>query len=107
TEGDAGARNLIGHPRDQFVAVKKYGAGAVTHDTHDRLQRRGFAGAVASEQRDNLTFMHVEGYTVQDVRLAVPGLQILDRKHGCAHVKHARPPYRLRELRGCPPRYRS
>ncbi len=50
------------------------------HDAHDRFQGRGLAGPIASEERDNLARIDLEIHPVQDVRLAVPGLQVLDRQ---------------------------
>ena len=45
------------------------------------FKRRGLSGAVAAEQRDHLAGVHVEIDAVQDVGLAVPGLQILNRQY--------------------------
>ena len=49
-------------------------------DAHDRLQRRGLARAIAPEQRHDLALVHIERHAVENVRLAIPGLQVLDRK---------------------------
>ena len=57
---------------------------AFADDAHDRFQRRRLAGAVAPEQRDDLARPHVEVDAVQDVRFAVPGLQVPNRAAGCA-----------------------
>ena len=100
-ERDAGARDLIRRAIDQFLALEAHRAGAPPDHAHDRLQRRGLAGAVAAEQRHHLAFVHVEARAVQDVRLAVPGLQVLDREQGRARVKHAPLPCRLRALPDC------
>ena len=69
---------------DQLAALETHRAGAVADDAHDRFQGRGLAGAVAAEQRDHFALPHVEDRAVQDVRFAVPGLQVLDRKQGAA-----------------------
>ena len=42
---------------------------------HQAAQRRGLAGAVAAEQRDDLALAHLEADAVQDVALAVEGVQ--------------------------------
>ena len=42
---------------------------------HQAAQRRGLAGAVAAEQRHDLAFAHLEADAVQDVALAVKGVQ--------------------------------
>ena len=49
-------------------------------DAHDRLERRGFADAIAAEQSHDLAGANLEIDAVQDVRLAVPGLQVLHGK---------------------------
>ena len=67
---------------DQLAALEAHRAGALADDAHDRFQRRGLAGAVAAEQRHHFALAHVEDHAVQDVRLAVPGLQVLDREQG-------------------------
>ena len=53
---------------------------------HQAAQRRGLAGAVAAEQRDDLAFAHLEADAVQDVALAVEGVQVLGLR---AHRVHA------------------
>ena len=62
-------------------------------DAHDRFQRRGLAGAVAAEQRHHLARLHVESDAVQDVRLAVPGLQVLDREQRRARTSSMAGPH--------------
>ena len=47
-------------------------------DAHDREQRRGLARAVPADQRDHLALAHRERDALQDVRLAVVGVEILD-----------------------------
>jgi hypothetical protein len=105
-EGNAEPRDAVGgSPRD-VLAVELHRTGALADDAHHRLQRGGLAGAVAAEQRDHLAFVHVEIHAVQDVRFAVPGLQILHRQHlrgvrprgrfRCRfHLRHDRLPGRL------------
>ena len=51
---------------------------APRHQAHDRLHRRGLAGAVAAEQGHHLALAHVEVDAVQNVALAVPGVQAAD-----------------------------
>jgi hypothetical protein len=51
-------------------------------ETHDRLQRRALADAVAPEQAHDLAALHVERDAVQDMALAVIGVHVLDRDEG-------------------------
>ena len=64
---------------DQFLALEAHRAGAAFDDAHDGFERRRLADAVAAEQRHHFAGLNVEGDAMQDVRLAVPGLQIVDR----------------------------
>jgi hypothetical protein len=49
---------------------------------HDRLDRGGLAGAVAAEQRDELTGAHRQGDALQDVRESVVRLHVLELQQG-------------------------
>src|SRR3954466_7718863 len=60
---------------DRFDIFIKNRTLAPRHHAHDRLERGGLAGAVAAEQRDHLTLAHLEIDTMEDVRLAVPGVE--------------------------------
>ena len=51
-------------------------------DAHDRFERRRLAGAVAAEQGHDLARVNLEVDAVQDVRFAVPGVQVLDAEQG-------------------------
>ena len=72
----------------------------------DGAQRGGAPGAVAAEQRHHLAAVHREVDAVQDVRLAVPGVQVFQaQQFSCrCSVSHARPAVRRRR---CPCRPRS
>src|SRR6185312_14743192 len=98
-EGDANARDLFGCAGDQFAASETHGARALADNAHDRLQRRGLAGAVAAEQCHHLARLHIEADAMQHVRFPVPGLQVLYREQRRAGVKHGRSPYRPRAPR--------
>src|SRR5207244_12464381 len=85
--------------------------GALADDSHYRLQRRGLAGAVATEQRDHLAGADVEIDAVKNMGFAVPGFEILHRErrlgssravqrarrhwHGHIQISHDRLPDRL------------
>ena len=58
------------------------------------------AQVVPPERWDDFALAHVESDAVQNMRLAVPGLQVADAEQRLGHVKHAPPPYRLRALPG-------
>ena len=52
---------------------------ALAGEAEDRAQRGGAAGAVAAEQRHDFAAVHDEVDAVQDVRLAVEGVQVRSR----------------------------
>ena len=54
------------------------------HEAHDALDRRGLPGAVAAEQRHRLAFAHLERDVVQDVALAVEGIDAEEAEDGLA-----------------------
>ena len=49
-------------------------------------QRRGLAGAVASQQRDDFTLAHLQADAVQDVALAVKSVKAFRLKRHAAHA---------------------
>jgi len=59
---------------------------ARAHQAHDGAQRGGTARTIAAEQRDDLAAVHGQVDTMQDVRFAVPGVQVLDLERGRAHA---------------------
>ena len=59
------------YPDEDYVS-----APTLQMHAHDRLERRRLAGAIAAEQRHYLAGRHIKRDAVQDVRLAVPCLQI-------------------------------
>src|SRR6185437_8587017 len=74
---DAGARHEVGpQPRDVTAAIAH---GALRrHEAHDRLAGGRAADAVAPQQADDLALVHREIDAVQDVALAVIGVQVAD-----------------------------
>src|SRR5690606_3983590 len=83
-EADTGARGLEGLHRVQRLAVEPDLAGGQVRivDAGDRAQRRRLARAVASEQRDDLALVDVEGDALHDVALAVVGVHVAAREVG-------------------------
>jgi hypothetical protein len=65
------------------------------HQPRMALQRGRAAGAVAAQQRDHLAAVHREVDAVQDVRLAVPGVQVGQAqqlaRRGPSVLSHGRP----------------
>ena len=79
---DAQVRNPVRRQADRLAAVDHDRAGALAGQAQDRAQRRGAPGAVAPEQRHHFAAVHPEIDAVQDVRLAVAGVQVLERRFG-------------------------
>src|SRR6185503_13499698 len=100
-EGDAGARNAIRRQAYELAALEAHRSGAIADDAHDRLERGRLAGAVAPEQRHDLAFTHVEIDAVEDMGLAVPGFELVDRKQRRRAFKHGPLPYRPRARPDC------
>src|SRR5262249_10513337 len=68
--GDLGGRHAARLPAEDLDA-----ALARRRQPHDAAQRRRLAGAVAAEQRHDLAFADLEADAVQDVALAVIGME--------------------------------
>ncbi len=79
--GDALAREVVGgHPGDAALLEGDLALGG-SHEPHDRLERGGLADAVAAEQSHYLARLDLEGDTVQDVRLSVEGVNVVQAQH--------------------------
>ncbi len=79
-ERDPHFGDAIGIGADRFLVLETDRALPFADNSHDRFERRRLAGAVASEQRDDLARAHVEIDAVEDVRFAIPGLQPVDMR---------------------------
>ena len=75
---DAEPRQAMRRQAGDGGAVEENAALARLHQAHDRLQGRALADAVAAEQADHLAGPDLERDAVQDVALAVIGVQVLD-----------------------------
>src|SRR5205085_6524742 len=73
---DAQVGDLVGLAAGDVLALPAHLAAAF-HHAHDGLGGGGAAGAVASQQGDDLALAHVELDAVQDMALAVPGVQVV------------------------------
>jgi hypothetical protein len=75
--------------RDEFVGFDLRDIAALVGDRatrrrvqpRDHAQRRGFSGAVGSEQSDDLSLLDVEGDSVQGLNRSVPQYRVGDRQH--------------------------
>ena len=70
---------------DGLFAVDPDGALAGVRQAHDGAHGGGAASAVAAQQRDHFTLVHGEIHAVQDVRLAVPGVEVFDLEKFLGH----------------------
>src|SRR6185369_10538881 len=86
-DGDPKARNPVGRGFYRLDSPETDGARALPDHAHDRLERRGLAGAVAPEQRYHLALAHLEVDAVQDMRLSVPGVEAFDSQEDLSHVR--------------------
>ena len=69
-------------PDDVAIAVADT-AGPRLQISHDGEDRRGLAGAVAAEQADDLALPYRQRDAMQDVAVAVIGVDVLDLEHQC------------------------
>src|SRR5262249_51170803 len=80
--GDARPRHLVGGQPRQLAAVEGDAPAARRDQAHDAPQGGGLARSVAADERDHLARVHAEGDALEDVRLAVVGLQIFEGEQG-------------------------
>src|SRR2546427_11148573 len=64
---DAQAGQPVGRHAGQVPPVERDPPARPAHHSHDRLERRGLAHAVAAEQADHLARAHLDRHAVQDV----------------------------------------
>ncbi len=78
-------RDLVGRQADRFDTMDLDRTLAHTGQAHDGAQRRGAPGTIAAQQRDDFTRLHYEIDVMQDMRLAIPCLQVGDFQSGHRH----------------------
>src|SRR5262249_28106625 len=83
---DAGAGDDVRREADELAVPKPHRSGAFDDHPHDGLECRGLACAVAAEQCDDLAGIDLETHAMKHMGLAVPGLQVADRKEGTGAV---------------------
>jgi hypothetical protein len=76
--GDAQVSEPVGRQPRDLPAVEAYAALGGADEPHDGLERRALAHAVATQQPHDLPGSHLEGNPVEDVRLAVVGVDVLE-----------------------------
>ena len=89
TDCQAKSRDLIRRKRDGLAAVETCRTGPLGDHAHQGFERRRLAGAIAPEQCDDFTPGNRKIDTMQDMALAIPGLQTLDLKQ-LAIMRHGR-----------------
>ena len=62
----------------EFLAAEADAAGAAAHETHDRLQRRRLAGAVAPEERMDFSRPDLQRHALQHAHAAVSAIDAGD-----------------------------
>src|SRR5207237_1431785 len=70
----------------QRHALELHGAARTRLHTHDRLQRAGFANAVAAHQRHRLALGDRHRDALDDVAGAVEGVHVFDLQHHVGRV---------------------
>ena len=80
---DAVARRAVG----DLLAVEGDRAGARTHDAEDGLECRRLSRRVPAEQADELTLPHLQVRVVEDVHLAVVGVDPLEAQEWPGSVR--------------------
>src|SRR5215467_4076583 len=88
------ARDLVGGQMRDVLAAQPNATAPGWREADDRADERGLADAVAAEDRDDLTALDAQGDTLQDVALAVVGVDVLDVKHRRCRDRWRRPPDR-------------
>src|SRR6185369_1332225 len=82
---DAGVGDEVG-PEPGDVAPLEHDPAERRHQAHDGLARGGAPDAVAAEEAHDLALAHAQVDPLEDVALAVEGVQVVDVEHQCASV---------------------
>ena len=90
-------------PIDCFLVVNDDRAGSAAHQAQDGFDGGGAPGSIASEQGHHLALVHRQVHAMQDVRLAIPGVQVADAQKFFG-LSHGPPPTGFRP---CPCRPRA
>src|SRR3569832_1945167 len=79
---DTQARNLVGRDLVDWPPLKDYLAGDAAGQAEDRAQEGRFAGAVGTEDRDDLTFVKPHVETKQNNNTAITDVQLPQFEQG-------------------------
>ena len=79
---DAATRHVGRREAGDVLPLEDDAAGGGGNEAGDGLEQGGFAGTVAAEQGDDLALAHVERGVVEDVALAVEGVDLGDVQEG-------------------------
>ncbi len=83
-EAEPKASDAIGRQRADIAIAKLDPAGPRLEIAHDGENGRGLAGAVAAEEAHHLFFPHGQRDAVQDVAVAVEGMDVVELEHRSA-----------------------
>src|SRR5690606_20515667 len=78
--------NFMGRQADGLRAVDFDRAFAIACQAEHGAHGGRTSGAVAPKQRDHAAFWHGHVYAMQNMGLAIPGVQVLNFKCVCAHA---------------------
>ena len=75
---DAAPGDLVGLEHRDVLAAQAHVTPLGPRDAHDRAERRCLAGAVAPDERDHLALTDRQRHALEDVGLAIVGVDVLD-----------------------------
>jgi len=82
----AAAQEIGGRSVRDVLAVQEHTALPGGQEAEDRLEHGRFPRAVRADDRDHLTALDREGHALQDLELAVPGMEVADFEEGHRHL---------------------
>src|SRR5206468_4077082 len=75
------ARALVRLEAGQVATAQADPAAHLGMESHDTAKRRALSRAVAPDERDELTLLHLEAHLAKRVRLPIPRGEVLHFKH--------------------------
>src|SRR6185295_5641004 len=75
--------DLVGSKPVDPCTIECYRATPGLEQSGSGLEQRGLAGAVASQQRNDLAAIDLEGRAVQDLHAPVAANEVFDFQHAC------------------------
>ena len=83
---DTQRRNNVRRHISDVVSVELDATALHFHQADDRLDDRGFAGAIGTDDAHDLAGIHLNVHTEQDLHCPVGDFQIADGKQGLSHA---------------------